>query len=454
MLIDCYPIVEQVVNVQMNKPLSNQQLRTIVSRIKNNQEIADSLESKCKEMKYYHVKNSRDKELEHYRFVSEDCAEFIEINRRSVIAIKRNSSGTVSSDNDESYLNLEFLLDDSINKKISRIYSNRALEIPFDIKRIPKTNAESLIKNKYYIANLDKDGYENIFVGFFKVKKPEIDYLKFVDPKSVDYKGTLEYFQPLKKTSVKSRQKEDEHLILLANEIIESNFDILVELHSMKFPNQNFNRASTNSMMVNSVNSSGDSKINYVHNFANIINLYRILNNQKFDIHISLDKCLQQIKTDSRSKDNNKKSIKIRLEQSMLKLRLMVAKYTNFLSDEMKVHILEEFKYITNLEDWEENDKPVTQESIQTFFNLLLILKPKIPPNIGCDYVGNLIAYWRNDNQSVSFICLAKNKVQWHATNNKGKKHIRHRGSNVVSEFEKNNGKSIVEKECRIWEKT
>lgn len=88
---------------------------------------------------------------------------------------------------------------------------------------------------------------------------------------------------------------------------------------------------------------------------------------------------------------------------------------------EVAMHLSEDFRkgFFLQLDDlldpenWEEDDKPITEASFTTLLRMLVHIKPGIRPGLGATSQGNIIAAWTKDKDRLTIECFSSDKVRW-----------------------------------------
>ncbi|MCC6834476.1 MAG: hypothetical protein IT213_05780 [Cytophagales bacterium] len=85
-----------------------------------------------------------------------------------------------------------------------------------------------------------------------------------------------------------------------------------------------------------------------------------------------------------------------------------------YLPDDRRSRFFRQLDNLMDIENWEEDDKPVTEASFTTLLRLLLFIRPKRNPSLGATSDGNILAAWVINNQDrLTIECLAGDKVRW-----------------------------------------
>lgn len=85
------------------------------------------------------------------------------------------------------------------------------------------------------------------------------------------------------------------------------------------------------------------------------------------------------------------------------------------------MHLSEDFRRgffiqidsLMDAENWEEDDKPITEASFTTLLRMLVHIKPDLRPGLGSTSQGNIIATWTKDKDRLTIECLPEDKVRW-----------------------------------------
>jgi len=66
-----------------------------------------------------------------------------------------------------------------------------------------------------------------------------------------------------------------------------------------------------------------------------------------------------------------------------------------------------------DIDNWEDDDTPVTYESFRTLLRMLTLLKPACRPGLGSTSSGNIIVAWTTKSSRLTIECLPNDKVRW-----------------------------------------
>lgn len=94
--------------------------------------------------------------------------------------------------------------------------------------------------------------------------------------------------------------------------------------------------------------------------------------------------------------------------------KIKISSIAMYLSDDRRSRFFRQLDNLMDIENWEEDDKPVTEASFTTLLRLLLFIKPKRNPSLGATNDGNILAAWViNNKDRLTIECLAGDKVRW-----------------------------------------
>lgn len=109
----------------------------------------------------------------------------------------------------------------------------------------------------------------------------------------------------------------------------------------------------------------------------------------------------------------NIKSLEENLYDSRAFCKLEISKVSMYLPDEWRLGFFQQLDSLMDIDNWEEDEKPIIQDSFRTLLRILLLIKPENRPGIGSTSDGNIIAAWTNDSARLTIECRAHDKVRW-----------------------------------------
>lgn len=110
---------------------------------------------------------------------------------------------------------------------------------------------------------------------------------------------------------------------------------------------------------------------------------------------------------------DNASSLEERLYDARALCKIKTSEVAMYLSDEWRKGFFSQLDNLMDIENWEEDDIPVTGASFTTLLRMLTHIKPKRRPGLGSTSGGNIIAAWTNDKNRLTIECLPGDRVRW-----------------------------------------
>ena len=110
----------------------------------------------------------------------------------------------------------------------------------------------------------------------------------------------------------------------------------------------------------------------------------------------------------------NTLSIDEYLFDASAKVKILTSQVAMYLSTELRGKIFKQVDMLHSVEDWdEEEDEVINQSSFKSFLSGLLLIDPEVGPGIGISYEGNLIAAWTAGRDRLTIEFLSNNHAKW-----------------------------------------
>lgn len=131
---------------------------------------------------------------------------------------------------------------------------------------------------------------------------------------------------------------------------------------------------------------------------------------------------------------------KVNLEEKLYIARAYcktkTAEVAMHLPADYRIRFFDQIDNLMDYENWNEEDKPITQGSISTFLQMLIHINPLKKPGIGATSTGNLIAAWLKDNNDrLTFECLPNNNIHWILSNYINDEYQIHEGNTPLNQL-------------------
>jgi hypothetical protein len=122
-----------------------------------------------------------------------------------------------------------------------------------------------------------------------------------------------------------------------------------------------------------------------------------------------------------------------RLFNATSTVKILTAQVAMHMSKEWRDKLFSQIDSLHDLEEWDEDDKPVDRFSFASFLKAILYIRPQRHPGLGLSYEGNLVAAWTTGRDRLTIEFLANDRVCWVLTRNIGGETERAAGQTVVS---------------------
>lgn len=93
--------------------------------------------------------------------------------------------------------------------------------------------------------------------------------------------------------------------------------------------------------------------------------------------------------------------------------KIKTAEISMYLTSETRTKFFSQLDYLMDPDNWEDDDKPISEESFTTLLRMLISFKPARRPGLGATSEGNIIAAWTNGKNRLTIECLGADKVRW-----------------------------------------
>lgn len=107
------------------------------------------------------------------------------------------------------------------------------------------------------------------------------------------------------------------------------------------------------------------------------------------------------------------KSLPERLFDSRANCKIRMASVAMHIDKDWRNGFFKQVDNLLNLEDWDEDDEPVTAASFATLIRMILFIKPERRPGLGAAEEGYIIAAWTVGDDRLTIKCLPNDQIQW-----------------------------------------
>lgn len=105
--------------------------------------------------------------------------------------------------------------------------------------------------------------------------------------------------------------------------------------------------------------------------------------------------------------------LKERLYGSRESCKMATASIAMHVSSEWRALLFSQIDNLMDVENWEDEDCPITQNSFMTLLRMLMLIKPQKRSGVGATSNGNIIATWTRGKDRLTIECMAGDKVRW-----------------------------------------
>lgn len=98
---------------------------------------------------------------------------------------------------------------------------------------------------------------------------------------------------------------------------------------------------------------------------------------------------------------------------ALVKAKVLTSKVATHLPDSLRKRLFLALDRLHEIEEWEQGDSPVLEQSFNTFMRSTLVLKPARWPSIGMTVAGYLFATWGNATDRITVEYLEADWAQW-----------------------------------------
>ncbi|TXK95389.1 hypothetical protein BMR02_12835 [Methylococcaceae bacterium HT1] len=116
---------------------------------------------------------------------------------------------------------------------------------------------------------------------------------------------------------------------------------------------------------------------------------------------------------DFSSQERKNPSIEETLYDSRADCKIEISKVAMHLSDNWRNGLFKQLDSLMDIDNWEDDDAPVTHKSFSTLLRMLTLLRPDCRPGLGSTSSGNIIAAWTKESSRLTIECLPNDKVRW-----------------------------------------
>ena len=106
-------------------------------------------------------------------------------------------------------------------------------------------------------------------------------------------------------------------------------------------------------------------------------------------------------------------AIEERLFDATSIVKMLTAQVAMHMDKQWRDKLFSQIDSLHDLDEWDEDDKPVKKSSFATFLKAILQVRPQRNPGLGLTYEGCLIAAWTIGKDQLTTEFLPKDRVRW-----------------------------------------
>jgi hypothetical protein len=112
-------------------------------------------------------------------------------------------------------------------------------------------------------------------------------------------------------------------------------------------------------------------------------------------------------------KQNNSLSLEERLYDARALCKIKTSEISMHLDNEWRRRFFSQLDNLMDIENWEDDDAPITVSSFTTLLRMLTAIKPVRRPGLGATSEGNIIAAWTVGSDRLTIQCLPEDRARW-----------------------------------------
>lgn len=102
-----------------------------------------------------------------------------------------------------------------------------------------------------------------------------------------------------------------------------------------------------------------------------------------------------------------------RLYDARATCKIKTATVAMHLDSEWRSPFFSQIDNLMDVENWEEDDLPITEASFTTLLRMILLIRPVRRPGLGSTSAGNILAAWTVERDQLTIECLPDDVVRW-----------------------------------------
>ncbi|MGH8556487.1 MAG: hypothetical protein ACRESZ_03295 [Methylococcales bacterium] len=110
---------------------------------------------------------------------------------------------------------------------------------------------------------------------------------------------------------------------------------------------------------------------------------------------------------------HKKRPLEERLYDACASCKIKMSTVAMHLNPEWRSRFFSQLDSLMDFENWEKDDRPVTEVSFTTLLRMILLIRPERRPGLGSTSEGNILAAWTVEQDRLTIECLPKDEVRW-----------------------------------------
>lgn len=110
---------------------------------------------------------------------------------------------------------------------------------------------------------------------------------------------------------------------------------------------------------------------------------------------------------------DNDRTLEERLYDARALCKIKTSEVAMYLDNEWRLRFFSQLDNLMDIENWEDDDTPVTVASFTTLLRMLTSIKPARRPGLGSTSGGNILAAWTIEADRLTIECLPRDRVRW-----------------------------------------
>jgi hypothetical protein len=111
--------------------------------------------------------------------------------------------------------------------------------------------------------------------------------------------------------------------------------------------------------------------------------------------------------------NHRERSISEQLFDATAEVKILTSQVAMHFENAWRERLFRQLDRLHDVEEWDEEDRPVDRGSFSTFLKAICDLKPAVRPGLGLSNRGDLIAAWTNGKNRLTLQFMPRERVKW-----------------------------------------